>query len=350
MENTMLIGNGFDLYHYFFTSYKDYLDVCQYIADQKMYEKKELSVYALLDQVFHNSNTQKERLSKYEQYYKLTRIVSEELSELFDIVHENCWLKYLLEQKKDPNWTSLEKTVTDVLRIIESKDSKQLSPYFGDICPNSKRSSFLNEIKRNTKNLLEDFDKLIRSLKLYLKIFVDNVLEHIPPFNEKVNELFRNKEHIISFNYTHTYEKLYNPEAKVCYIHGSVDGDIIVGINPNKDDIKGKTNPKYIGFKKYYQRIMKKTILFMGELYFIKKNKKQSETLICVGHSLDVTDSDIIISVFDLFDHIIIYYHNDMCLDSYIKNLTQIYGAKEFNNMLLSLKIVFAKLPENNCF
>ena len=117
----MLIGNGFDLYHYFFTSYKDYLDVCQYIADQKMYEEKELSVYAFLDQVFQNSNTQMERLSKYKQYYKLTMIVPEELSELFDIVNENCWLKYLLKQKKNPNWTSLEKTVSDVLRIIESR-------------------------------------------------------------------------------------------------------------------------------------------------------------------------------------------------------------------------------------
>jgi hypothetical protein len=72
----------------------------------------------------------------------------------------------------------------------------------------------------------------------------------------------------------------------------------------------------------------------------------QIKHLKVIGHSLNDTDEDIITVIFGLFDYITIYYHDDVALDTYVKNLKQIYGAKTLSEMTFSQKIVFEKLPE----
>ncbi|MBS7298267.1 MAG: hypothetical protein KIG65_04230, partial [Eubacteriales bacterium] len=66
-----------------------------------------------------------------------------------------------------------------------------------------------------------------------------------------------------------------------------------------------------------------------------------------IGHSLDTSDEDVITVIFEMFDVVFIYYYDDSALDKYVKNLTQIFTAKQLSKMTLSSKIVFRQLPTN---
>ena len=78
----------------------------------------------------------------------------------------------------------------------------------------------------------------------------------------------------------------------------------------------------------------------------IKKTKEQN-SLFIVGHSLDVSDGDILTIIFDMFNVIVIYFRDDNSLDKYVKNLKLIFGAKELSKMTFSQKVIFRKLPSN---
>ena len=353
-KETLLLGNGFDLYHYLFTGYKEFINVCDFLIHNNQYDIENLTVYNILFDTFKGDKDKLNKLLYYEDAYKATHISGEHFNNLTTLLSKNCWFHYLSEQCKSEQWVSLEKTISELLNSITTNNTNFLYDFFEPLCKISYNNytkkyifdSWINS-ERGTMEIYNDFKDLILSLKLYLKNFVDKVFDNIPKFDSSLNLHFRAVENVISFNYTHTYEKLYDSDVKVIHIHGSTDNEIVVGINPDQNDIKGNTNPKYIAFKKYYQRIVKNTINELSILFYTNKKSKSRHLLKCIGHSLDVTDSDIITTVFDLFDNIIIYYHDESSLDKYIKNLTQIYGADDFNKMLLSLKIVFKKLPSN---
>lgn len=349
-----MLGNGFDLYHRLFTGYKEYICVCNYLIQKSFYNLEDLSVYDILSGAFKNQKDKLEKMSCYQTAYKNTKISGKDLSDLTDLSSNNCWLRYLSKQCSSERWVSLEKTISDVLNYIENKNTESLFECFSPLCDELKDSRIIKhtfkywiEGEKGTEKIYDDFENLILSLKLYLKIFVDNVLDNIPKLDESINPHFWNMDSVISFNYTHTYEKLYDSRTKVVHIHGNTENDVIVGINPDKNDTKGNANPKYIAFKKYYHRITKNTISDLSDLFYHIKNDNHKHQLLCVGHSLDVTDSDIITTLFDLFNEVIVYYHNNASLDKYIKNLTQIYGAEDFNKMLLSSRLIFEKLPDN---
>ena len=353
--NVLMLGNGFDLYHHLFTGYKEYIKVCEHLIRKNIYDLENITVYDILSDTFKNEKDKLEKISYYQHSYRNTKINVEDFNALTDLLSNNCWLRYLSSKCNSERWVSLEKTVSDVLNYIESKKAEDLFDYFSPLCDEYDNDNniirhvfkYWIEGESGTQKLYNDFEKLILSLKLYLKVFVDEILHNISKFDEFLNSHFRNINTVVSFNYTHTYERLYDSKTNVIHIHGSTYDDIIVGINPDKNDIKGNINSKYIAFKKYYQRITKNTITEFSNLFYTVKNSSDKHLLICMGHSLDVTDSDIITTVFELFDEVTVYFHNDDCLDKYIKNLTQIYGAEDFNKMLLSSKLIFEKLPDN---
>ena len=59
---------------------------------------------------------------------------------------------------------------------------------------------------------------MTRAFELYLVAFVETI-----PLEKKIPELLTiNPDYVITFNYTNTYEKLYN-KGKVYHIHGKAD-------------------------------------------------------------------------------------------------------------------------------
>ena len=113
-------------------------------------------------------------------------------------------------------------------------------------------------------------------------------------------------------------------------------------VNPDSSDELGSVDTTFLRFKKYYQRILfgtdrqyLNTIQEFDPLdgyeFVDEETKKEliksapEHDLIVVGHSLDVTDKDIITELFDISSSITVMYHNDAAFADHVNNLVNIY-------------------------
>ena len=105
--------------------------------------------------------------------------------------------------------------------------------------------------------------------------------------------------------------------------------DLVLGIDEYLDENERNTNTYFIQFKKFYQRILKGT----GSIYtkWIKNAKEAPEDLKIhfYGHSLDITDADIIKDLIDSASSVYIYYRSQDSLGKFISKLVRILGEKE---------------------
>ena len=74
------------------------------------------------------------------------------------------------------------------------------------------------------------------------------------------------------------------------------------------------------------------------------RNADGGYTLYVIGHSLDKTDQDVIKELFEVSRKIIIFYHNEAIVGTYIKNLIEIYGKNDFDELRVSKMLEF--LPQ----
>ena len=199
--------------------------------------------------------------------------------------------------------------------------------------------------------LYEELRKFANLLQLYLDIFVENPLitmkeqTHFP-----VENIYWNVDSVISFNYTSTFEHLYDPcsNVDIGHIHGTVFKDIVLGVNPDKYDEIEDLDTAFIQFKKYYQRVFLKADESYLKNEMIFEDSGISIELHISGHSLDVTDIDIIKSFFARCSRVNIYYHDDNAYGKYIVNLTKVFGRSGFEEMRNCGKIKFVKLEPYN--
>ena len=163
----------------------------------------------------------------------------------------------------------------------------------------------------------EDLERLTRAFELYLIAFVEKI-----PITERIPELSDlTPDYVITFNYTNTYEKVYK-KGEVYHIHGKTDvtrsaeeNDMVLGIDEywTGDEKNERTN--FTIFKKFSQRIQKHT---GNDAYkYLKEMKRifaengdamygnadrsivhpdRVSYVYVFGHSLDVTDRDILSS------------------------------------------------------
>lgn len=192
---------------------------------------------------------------------------------------------------------------------------------------------------------------LAQKLQVYLYVFIDRAVHSLATNNklQQLNEL-TNADKVITFNYTHTYEKLY-PIAEVHHIHGDVKNNIVLGVNPNTDDNIETVNTDFIRFKKYFQRVFYETD--HGYLETIKELRHIKTTLSTIrltvmGHSLDVTDKDVIAELFELAGEIQILYHEKKQVSSYISNLISMFGKETFDDWRISKNLAFVPQTPND--
>lgn len=234
-------------------------------------------------------------------------------------------------------------------------------------------------------SLRKDLIKLIHCLEIYLEYCVGKVnVKYISP---DIKDIEFDK--ILSFNYTTTYEKIYttnNDKIEYHYIHGKADitnnkfininsrsainnnldkNNMVLGIDEYLDDEAKNKTLEFIAFKKYFQRIYKKTgntykkwIEQMEEIHrekceseknyrerltktmnvaernnilsSIENINKNNNEVYIFGHSLDVTDKDIIKELIECPDTVtkIFYYDKDVYAQQ-IANLVKIIGQDE---------------------
>lgn len=230
--NILVIGSGFDLAHGLHTKYGDFLEFCGNEIKRKWREFGNIC-----------------RANPGEFNFNI------EGYEVVSLVKDNIWIDYFLASitYRKENWIDFESEISKVILEIDN-DMHGLSDVY-NLDDQIKRMSngFLNKqfyslqitYRELRDRLLVDLYRLIRALELYLCQFVENIdIKGVLP---DIQEIYFDK--ILSFNYTDTYRKIYDPK-ELCeydYIHGKVNlehsldtNNMVLGINEYLSK-KGKT-------------------------------------------------------------------------------------------------------------
>ena len=384
----VMLGNGFDLHFQLPTTYLCFLKTAELIKKEGA---TKTSIGNIFEKIEDECKTIKDSRAQYKEVYDNYIFNDEEINELKrmrSIVNTNPWFKYFITTyNKDIGWIDFEKEIVKVLnqlssflnhtgfspvddKLIFQKRKNNIEPFdfFYNIYNEDKRYNCIREefilknkdvnnpIDINKSKIYESFYKklqeLSEALRIYLKIFVDNPLKTMKGNGSiKADIGFDDAGFVVTFNYTNTYEQLYISKQHVFHIHGNDDDRIILGINNDEHDEIDDIDTTLIMFKKYCQRAVFKTDIDYLEL--IKMLPKPNDTvrrfdeyvrLFVMGHSLDVSDKDIIEDLFWSSDEIIIYHHSETALASYIKNIVSIFGKEAFDDLRLNHNLKFISI------
>lgn len=316
------------------------------------------------------------------------------------------------------NWIDFEKEISNVIQIFDevrkmtkngesiTDIQKEKSEILTMLLKASKTS--LQNVFKNIK-VLDDFiaflntelDRLIRALEIYISGFVAGIT--VKRKSTDIDHL--NPDYILSFNYSDTYRRVYGKEKSIeySYIHGKADitqnistCNLVLGIDEYLDDTKKDKELEFLTFKKFYQRVYKSTdnnylewideiragyreyvekertiyaeiveaikdgsfcgFPFQDNVYKEFSNREcPVHTLYIFGHSLDVTDKDIL-KLFICNDnvHTKIFYHRKNCNDKenlgkLIKNLIQIVGQEELIRRTGGICKTIEFIPQTLC-
>lgn len=197
---------------------------------------------------------------------------------------------------------------------------------------------------------------ILRCIEIYLTECVEK--QSISVYSQDINNI--DVKAVLCFNYTHTYEKLYNnsDKLKVHYLHGETkeDGSVnnmVLGIDEyyGLNDKDKHTN--YNIYKKFTQRVLNETgflyrdwIESMDYETQLRRSMKEKfpNHVYIFGHSLDVTDRDVIKDIIDR-DGVIttIFYYDKQQQTQQIANLVKMLGQDRFIDMINSV-------PQRICF
>lgn len=312
------------------------------------------------------------------------------VKEIIDLVYDNFWIDFFLQldMHGDENWIDFESEISNVIKSID-KDIHGLNnkhslydkvpdwtnPYLREYFDKNNGNKITN---KEVKDKLEsDLNKIIRVFEIYLTEYAEktgcnsvssDIQQILPKELMKINGIPVSDVHVLSFNYTNTYQRVYgNKEQKneyfekyIDYTHGKADkwhtletNNMVLGIDEYLENDRRNKDVEFIAFKKFYQRIHKQTgckykdwtdqikedwnneaeagkaeirkYISKGELENPKIHK-----LYVFGHSLDITDKDILRDLI-LNDNVYttIYYQNKEELGRKIANLVKVIGQDE---------------------
>lgn len=386
--NILLLGNGFDLYHKLPTAYKHFLTFIHYICEGSFIDEK-----VKLDETYLKKFTSKP-----------------DKAEPIKNLNLNLWYQYFLARYEDhliagENWIDFE---SEIQRVIVTCDllEKKYDPRckeevdsdlkaFDDVIKSATFSSYINireqdynlgsdgvktqlmsNLKGLRRKLLIDLNNLIIALSIYLHDFVEEYYK--PKKDLFIESNFNKVNKVLSFNYTHTFRNIYKSDMQdenFCYIHGedvNNGQNMVLGIDEYLSDDEKNVRLDFVQFKKYFQRIIKGTgnsYLDWLNQYYKEVNKinrqfpygkkseltirysmdelKRSFHLYVFGHSLDVTDKDIISKLIDNdFMNTRIYYRDPDDLNNKVVNLIKIIGQDRLIDMTARNQIEFEQIPE----
>lgn len=369
--NILVLGNGFDLAHELNTTYKNFLEAVK-ITDILVNMDKSRRVIRWKE-------TDKTHIPKLlcERLDKVVESINnkdDKFTQFYSFRESNFWFKFF-DKKAESTWIDFEKGIKEVCGKLEDKiynggDVKSLDSEINiDIDFTDYKDYFSDrfEIKTYSKlleKLEDDLNQLINSLDYYISTFCDE--QDVNIISPDIIPLGIDK--VISFNYSMTYQNLYSvsPNIDCDYIHGKA-GEPLKGDNGNKymvSEIKNKkfSNlvlgydeekvndimlPIFAPFKKYYQRVLKGTgNKYVGWVDEIQKDKEKEHYVYFFGHSMDVTDKDVIRALI-LNSNVTstVYYYSGSDKIGKLKNLIAVLGYDKFVEYTRNGKI---KLIEQN--
>ena len=348
----LLLGNGFDLEHDLPTQYKSFLEFSNLLSFTNNWD------------YYNASPTCKSDSSSLNEYILSLQSDNEKgiYFELHECILDNYWINYFQSNNNDQKtWIDFESEISQVIKqldeakkhsndhLIRNRTSATPLPDYPTKFIRALKLSYVNTncfateivfFDRIKTRLLDDLNKLIRALEIYLCDYVEKL--PVSFYNPDVFELTPHK--ILSFNYTNTYNQNYaihNPDIEYEFIHGKADiqasrfsSNLVLGIDEYLEGNAKNNNTDFIQFKKFFQRIHKKTGSrykdWLEEINASSTPNSPEHHLYVFGHSLDVTDKDII-QDFLLNDKITttIFYYDDATYAKIIENLVKVITADE---------------------
>ena len=344
----LIIGNGFDLAHGLKTSYGEFLDFCKNLkfedeseqySDYKHCLEKNLWMKHFITRQNQLGNTW---IDLENEIYEVIKFLKSQF--IFDKYRDSSLLKMnkILEIEKYKCNFQLQ-NIHDYLRDAYSNDNLSkdgIEPFF--------KYDMIGFYLENSQDLINLLHRhLIEFTHLFEKYLLEEGFanpEHITKYDFPLKNENRNV-HILSFNYTDTYERLYMKKSLYAdsislyvYIHGKAGlHNLILGTqsfynylpNPVNEQIPIEFNV----FKKHNMRHKYNTIEAYQNLLKIITDPQRiiKPVFHIVGHSLDMTDRVIL-------EHLLlankkavikIYYHDEESQERLINNITDIIGEKE---------------------
>lgn len=372
--NILLIGNGFDLEHGLPTKYSDFLEfvesfyqVYKFLEEKQNFKSKVKDEY--LKFILRNSET-----NVGEVLYEYLKFILENpetnvSDALYEYLENNIWILhfknvYKKHLKNKENWIDFENEISEVVQNVD----KLYHAYMEEMEENEaykekkicqcweKLPSSFAKFKPNNYGIgnmfsvmLKDLNRLIGALEIYIYDYIDNWarIEYYNPDIEAIDP-----DAILSFNYSNTWQRIYaynNKNVKISFIHGKAQStpntfcmdacidknQMVLGIDEYLSDDRKDKEVEFIAFKKYYQRIYKKTgNEYKSWLAEIDKQRKHGmnyeNKLYIFGHSLDVTDGDILKELIEHEGIKTIIFHKDKAgLGQQIANLVKVLGSEK---------------------
>lgn len=388
MVKILITGNGFDIRHYLPTQYKDFINILANLNSLKILNFE--SVYSL---------TVNYPLMK-ENYINEISFDDDKLTELKKLVDNNVWLRFFQTELEIESWIDFEIKIEYVLKLIFSSTKYMqekifnLSPlpignvrHYSELFDNNiEIAEVLNffkiiEWERDSQEIIllekfltqkyeyninvkteeianylhEEIVSFKKIFNLYFEIFI------VPLYDlyiEKSNRImYRMIKYHFTFNYTPTFEKIYQLTNKTYFLHGKIgdDSNLVLGINDIKEDVINKIH--YIPFTKYFQKLNQNT-----DFHFLDVCKQERDSgyiFFFYGHSLDQSDKEYINEVFDfvgtrissnssLNRKIIVIMHNKNAKTKLLTNLISIRGRDDITKKmrLNILQFLIADSPE----
>lgn len=353
----LVLGNGFDLAHNLPTTYKDFLHFTRVVLGLLKGKCQDVNWEGinlkLKDVILENTGIKRNNL--YDQK-----------KDWLDLIENNFWLTHFQNCYINDGWIDFESEISKVIQQIEDAMINGLNARFS-IGPNLETDAievkYIEEIilkLENTRSynpdkltddacdkLLKDLNKLIRALELYLVDYVGNM--QIDVVSQDIKGI--NPTNVLSFNYTDTYNKVYLPINNVQYdfIHGKArststleTNNMVLGVDEYLPDDRKDKDVKFVAYKKYYQRIFKETgCLYKDWVETMEGPDYKESSGYCpvisdlhqvhiFGHSLDVTDKDVLRDlILNKWVFTTVYYFDKTDLARKIANLVKVIGQDE---------------------
>lgn len=392
--NILLIGNGFDLAHGLPTGYIDFLGFCKMLNivysdessnPEELWEKLDIKLKIeenthLLKLKFIELYTiAREEIDKDKAGKRVT--TSTKYDELYECIENNIWIMYFLNNPlyQKENWIDFESEISNVVQNMEqiSKEvplgtvtniSEENRTIFARVFAMQERPFKMTETREEfdkcVATLIIDLNRLTRAMEIYFCEYVEKikVLKRTPDIKDL------DIQYVISLNYTNTFLKLYGFKHRADvkekdlydFVHGKASisnsietNNMVLGIDEYLSEDKKNKEIEFITFKKYYQRIFKGTgCKYKVWVDWIRESRKKIEiqlreqyptqipfnkfattsrhNLYIFGHSLDVTDKDLLRDLM-LNDNVYttIFYPDKKELGKKIANLVKVIGQDE---------------------
>lgn len=399
--NILIIGNGFDLAHGLPTTYNDFLGFIEYFNLIYNNSEKNITRYKS-SEGFKNLHIEVQNYLLSEKVLRKNHVL---MNELYNLSIDNIWINHLTKCSKanklrGQNWIDFESEITKVIMSLEclkdcNKATKRLDTKISvdeelrmngaqllDSIKKSLQSRQTNQLTfdnkefcdENAKIIIKELDKDLNNLIRCLEIYLDDIVGNIEvntklPDIEKIDKI----DKLLSFNYTHTFENIYDTDNKVeyDYVHGTSEkgrtiemNNMVLGIDEYLYEEDKNKKLDFIQFKKYFQRIYKKT----GCIYKHWLEKQEYEQSIpevrtfeseeepfftnnmyFYGHSLDITDKDILqeLILFPKTQITIFYYSNS----DYVQKISNLVGLIGQDYLIDNIygsnpKIIFKQINE----